>query len=316
MGKEEVGQVMFCAGTPTWAGGSLLHEGLARRGCMVVPTGNMGSPEQQIDAMATFGTTYLYGTASYVHRITEEGRKIRDLKSLGIKGIYIGAEPNSKAFRNYLEEVWGAKVYDGYGMMEMGAGVGGECSERNGYHIDLYIAVEVVDPQTGEPLAAGEQGELVFTTLGREASPLLRYRSGDISRLLPDEPCPCGMLPTRKMSNILGRRDDVLFLGTGEKFYPIQLDQAMVGIPGLVGYQMVVGQDGYKDTVLLRIESPSPSPELAENAKHRLYETAPFIRHDVEYSQTIAEPTVEFVTPGTFQKANPVKVRRVVDTRK
>jgi phenylacetate-CoA ligase len=296
-------------------GGSLLQAGLAKRGCMIVPKGNTPSPEEQIKAMETFGTTYLYGTPSYLHRVTEEGKRIMDLRSLGIKGIYLGAEPNSKAFRNYLEEVWGTKTYDGYGMQELGTGVGGECLQRSGIHADLYLAIEVVDPETGQPLKGGEAGELVFTTLGREATPLIRYRTGDIACLLPDEPCPCGMLPTRKISNILGRTDDLMFLGTGENFYPDLLDQVMVGIEGVVGYQMVVGKAGYKDTLLLRIETTSPSTELTARITQRLYEEIPFIRHDVMQSQTIAEPVVEFISPGTLQKSNPVKVRKVVDTR-
>ncbi len=315
IGEETVHQIMFCAGTPTWMGGSLLQAGLEKRGCMIVPTGNMPSPEEQLEAMATFGATYLYGTPSYLHRVTEEGKEIMDLQSLGINSIYVGAEPNSKAFRNYLEEAWGSRVYDGYGMQEMGAGVGGECPEQNGMHVDLHIIVEVVCPETGEPVAEGEAGELVLTTVGREATPLIRYRSGDLGRLLPDEPCPCGRLPTRKISNILGRTDDLIFLGTGENFYPDQLDRVMVGIDGVAGYQMVVGKAGYRDTLLLRIETASPSPQLAAKITERLYTEIPFIRHDVTYSQTIAQPEVQFVKPGTFHKQSPVKVRKVVDTR-
>ena len=315
IGEETVHQVMFCSGTPTWMGGSLLIGGLERRGCMIVAKGNMPSPEEQIEAIKTFGSTYLYGTPSYIHRLTEEGKKVADLRSLGVKSIYLGAEPMSQKFRNYLEEAWGAGVYDGYGMQEMGAGIGGECPQQNGIHCDLYVAVEVVDPETGEPLGVGEAGEMVFTSLGRETTPLIRYRSGDIGRLMPDEPCPCGRLPTRKISNPLGRTDDMIFLGTGENFYPNQLDKVMVGVPGVSGYQMVVDKEGYKDTLLLRVQTASPSPELAARIKAKLYEEIPFIRHDVGESQTIAEPVVEFLKPGSLQKENPVKVRKVVDRR-
>lgn len=313
--EDTVHQIMFCAGTPTWMGGSLLQAGLARRGCMIVPKGNMPSPEEQLEAIRTFGTTYLYGTPSYVYRVTEEGKNLADLPSLGIKSIYLGGEPNSKAFRNYLEQVWGAKVYDGYGMMEMGAGVGGECPEQDGLHIDLYILVEVIDPATGSPVELGQIGELVFTTLNREATPLIRYRSGDVGCLLPNEPCPCGLLPTRKISNILGRTDDLIFLGTAENFYPNQLDKAMVNIEGVAGYQMVVGKEGYKDTLLLRVETASPSPALNDRVITKLYEAIPFIRHDVQESQTIARPLVEFLPLGALHRQNPIKVRKVVDTR-
>jgi phenylacetate-CoA ligase len=262
--------------------------------------------------MQYFGSTFLYGTPSYIHRITVEGKKFADLRSLGIRRIYLGAEPMSARFREYLQEQWGAEVYDGYGMMEMGAGIGGECPEQNGIHTDPGVVVEVVDPETGEPVETGEVGEMVFTRVG---TPLLRYRSGDLGRLMPNEPCPCGMLPTRKISNPMGRTDDRLFLGTGEKFYPSNLDQVMVGIPGVISYQMVVGQNEYKDSLLLRVETASPSPELAEMIKEKLYKDVPFIRHDVRESMTIKEPVVEFLAPHTLLKENPIKLRKVVDTR-
>jgi phenylacetate-CoA ligase len=114
---------------------------------------------------------------------------------------------------------------------------------------------------------------MVFSRVGREATPLLRYRSGDIGRLMPNEPCPCGQLPTRKISNPMGRTDDLIFLGTGENFYPSTLDTVMVGLEDVISYQMVVGKNEYRDTVLLRVETRTPSPELAATIKEKLYQT-------------------------------------------
>jgi phenylacetate-CoA ligase len=250
-----------------------------------------------------------------MHRLTVEGKKYVDLNSLGIQRIYLGAEPMSARFRQYLQEEWGCGVYDGYGMMEMGAGIGGECPEQNGIHTDPGVVVEIVNPETLEPVPVGEVGEMVFSRVGREATPLLRYRSGDLGRLLPNEPCPCGMLPTRKISSPLGRTDDLLFLGTGENFYPSTLDQVMVGIPEVMNFQMVVSQNDYKDILRLRVETESPSPELAARIREKLYNDVPFIRHDVTQSMTIEEPTVEFLAPRTLLKENPIKVRKVVDLR-
>jgi phenylacetate-CoA ligase len=315
VGPGTVHQIMNASGTPQWMGGTLLAAGLERRGCTIVNKGNTPSPLDQIHAMQFYGSTFLYGTPSYLHRITVEGKKLVDLRSLGIKRIYLGAEPMSARFRQYLQDEWGAEVYDGYGMMEMGAGIGGECPEQNGIHTDPGVVVEVIDPQTGEPVEPGAVGEMVFCRVGREATPLLRYRSGDLGRLMPNEPCPCGMLPTRKISNPLGRTDDLLFLGTGENFYPSTLDEVLVGVPGVLGFQMVVSQNEYKDILHLRIETTSPSPELAATIKEKLYNDVPFIRHDVTQSMTIEEPVVEFLAPGTLHEESPVKIRKVVDTR-
>ena len=107
----------------------------------------------------------------------------------------------------------------------------------------------------------------------------------------------------------------MLFLGTGENFYPSTLDQVMVGIPGVIAYQMVVSQNEYRDILRLRVETASPSPDLAATIKNKLYNDVPFIHHDVTQSMTIEEPLVEFLAPGTLLKEYPVKVRKVVDTR-
>jgi phenylacetate-CoA ligase len=313
---DDVGQIMFCAGTPTWVGGTLIQAALERLGCLVVPLGNAPSPQAQVEAIRTYGSTYLFGTPSYLHRVTEEGKRLMDLRSLGVKRIYVGAEPNSREFRDYLEEVWGAKAFEGYGLQELGAGVAGSCPHKEGMHLDLYVAVEVVDPLSGEPVPDGQPGELVLTSLGRMATPLIRYRSGDLARLLPDEPCPCGMIPTRKIGHILGRTDDMIFLGTGENLLPSELSRVMIQVPEVEGWQMVVGKEGYRDTVCLRVETLRRSDDMVTQIVEALYRCVPFIRHDVFESQTIAPPVVEFLEPGTLQSASPVKIRPVVDMRR
>jgi phenylacetate-coenzyme A ligase PaaK-like adenylate-forming protein len=113
----------------------------------------------------------------------------------------------------------------------------------------------------------------------------------------------------------MGRTDDLIFLGTGENFYPSTLDTVMVGLEDVISYQMVVGKNEYRDTLLLRIETRSPSPELAATIKEKLYTDVPFIDHDVTQSKTIEEPVVEFLAPGTLLNESPVKIRKVVDKR-
>jgi len=315
LGKKDVAQLLMCTETPGWMGGALLQAGLERRGCLSLPVGNGLDPEEQLDLAKRHGTTYLFGTAGALHRLTAEGNLLMDLSGLGIKRIYVFAEPNSLEFRNFLRESWGAEVYDGYGMNEFGAGIAGECPAHNGLHLDMFILVEVIDPDSGEPVSPGEWGELVLTSLNREATPLIRYRSGDIGRLLPDERCSCGLLPTRRMDHVSGRRDDMLFFGTGENFYPAHLDRVLVAFPEIAGWQLVVGRSGYRDMLRLRIESSAASTALAAAVRESLYRGIPFLGHDVHISQTIAEPEIEFLKPGSLQNENPIKIRKIVDMR-
>lgn len=316
LGREDVAQLLVCTGTPGWMGGTLLQAGLARRGCLVLSAGNGLEPEKQLELAKIHGTSYLFGTAGALHRLTAEGKVLMNLNSLGVKRIYVFAEPNSREFRAYLGDSWGAEVFDGYGMNEFGAGIAGECPAHNGLHLDLYIIVEVVDPDSGEPVSPGAWGELVFTSLNREATPLIRYRSGDIGRLLPDEQCPCGLLPTRRIDHVSGRRDDMLFLGTGENFYPAHLDRVMIAFPEIAGWQLIVGKSGYRDTLRLRIETGMASAALASAVREGLYCGIPSLDHDVHVSHTIAEPEIEFLKPGCMQNENPIKIRKIVDKRK
>ncbi len=311
---RDVVQILYCYGQPSWPTGSMIQSALERIGALIIPASNTCPIEQQLAMMRTYGTTVLISTPSYLHRLTEEGQKQLDLRSLGIRAMYLGAEPWGESLRRHLQEAWGASAYDSYGMVEMGVAGAGECAQHDGLHLMSHIVVEVVDPETGRSLAPGEEGELVITTLRREAMPLIRYRTGDIAALLPYQRCPCG-IPTPKISRIKGRTDDMVCLGTGENFYPAHLERALVGIPGISGYQLVIGKEGYRDTLLLRVETDAPSDGLARQIVEGLYHAAKFVRHDVEQSETIARPRVEFVAPGTFQSRTPIKTRRIVDLR-
>jgi phenylacetate-CoA ligase len=200
-------------------------------------------------------------------------------------------------------------------MMEMGSVIAGECDAKAGMHLGLDIMVEVIDPDTGMVLPDGQIGELVFTTLARKASPLIRSRSGDIACLIPPSPCPCGQIPTRRICRIQGRTDDMIQLGTGENFFPSLLDQVMIDVPGVTGFQMIVTKNGYQDHLALKVECESPSPGLPELILQRLYSVAPSIAADVFQSLTIAEPVIEQVSPGTLHTVNPTKIRRIIDLR-
>lgn len=311
----DVVQILFCSGNPNWMTGDLIQAELERIGTFVLPAGNSVPIAQQIEMMQMFGTTVLMGTPSYVYRLTEEGSKLCDLRSLGIRLIKLAAEPWSESLRTFLQEAWGAKVYDSYGMMELACDGAGECPALCGLHLSPYLLVEVVDPRRGVPLPRGELGELVFTTLYRRATPLLRYRTGDLARLLPDEMCPCGGVTTERISRIVGRADDMLFLGSGENVFPAQIEAALMGVEGLSGFQVIIDKAGYRDRLRIRAETTTPSEQLQQAIERRLSEGLPFLQHEIHRSQLIAPLEIEFVESGTLQRETPVKVRRLVDRR-
>jgi len=313
--SPDVAQVLFAYGRPAWPTGYMTQNALERIGILTVPTGNSLPVDQQIEMMQTFGTTLLFSTPSYLHRLTVEARKSYDLRSLGVRFICLGAEPWSETLRAYLQESWGAQVYDSYGMIELGVAAASECRTLSGLHMNPYVLVEVVNPTTGELLPRGELGELVYTTLLRQATPLLRYRSGDLGRLLPDEVCPCGEVPNDCISRIEGRADDMLLLGTGENTFPAQFETALTSIAGLTGFQVIIDKVGYQDRLRVRVEVAEASDGLDQHIRERLYDNLDFLYHDIYQSGVIAPLEIEFLTPGTLQSEAPLKVRKVVDRR-
>jgi phenylacetate-CoA ligase len=313
--SDDVGQILFAYGEASWPTGMIVQMGLERLGAFSLPAGNAVPIEQQIEMMRLFGATMLFSTPSYLYRLTEEARRSCDLRSLGVRLIRLGSEPWSEELRAHLQQAWGAQVYDAYGMIELGIAGAGECRALCGLHLSPYVLVEVVDPQTGEPVARGDLGELVYTTLNRQATPLLRYRSGDLGRLLPDEPCPCGEVPTDRMSRIVGRTDDMIFLGTGENAFPAQFEAALLDVEGLMGFQIIIRKTGYQDLLHIRAEVAAPSGQMTHTIRERLYAKLAFLEHDIERSGAIAPLEIEFLDPGTLHRESPLKVRRLVDRR-
>jgi phenylacetate-CoA ligase len=205
--------------------------------------------------MQKFGTTYIHILPSYAMHLqqyfVEDGI---DPRSLKLKAAFIGAEPHSEAIRRKIEAFYGIKAYNSYGLSEMcGPGVAFECPEQNGLHIweDNFIA-EIIDPATGAVLPDGEEGELVLTTLTKEAMPLFRYRTKDLTRIIP-EPCPCGRTH-RRMERIKGRSDDMLIIN-GVNIFPIQIEKVLMTIPQIGNnYLIEIEKRDYMDKLIIRVE--------------------------------------------------------------
>lgn len=226
-----------------WNGGFGFHFAADAINAFVIPIG-AGNTRNQIRFMIDFGTTVLCATASYPMRIAEVAEELGIKPAeLPVEKMLLGAEPWSDEMRNRIEETFEARTYDIPGLTEMGGvgTVGFECPLRRGLHMweDNYI-VEVVDPKTGEVLDEGEEGEIVYTAINREAMPLIRYRSGEISEIVSKERCECG-IEHITLRRIKGRTDDMI-IHSGAKFYPSDVERILAGY-GITQYKIEVGSE-------------------------------------------------------------------------
>ncbi len=236
-----------------FTGGLGIHAGAERLGCAVVPSGT-GSTQKQIEMIRDFGVTALHATPSYALYIAETAKKLGiEPGSLPLRIGLFGAEPWSVNTRKELEKSFGIKAYDSYGLSEMmGPGVAFECTEQDGLHVweDAFI-LEILD-KNGEQCAPGERGELVLTTLCKEALPLIRYRTGDITMLMDGE-CACGRT-ARKITKFYGRADDMLII-RGLNVFPSQIEHVLMDMPEVGEYfQVVLERVNHMDEMTVKVE--------------------------------------------------------------
>lgn len=249
---EDIAQMAF--GYGLFTGGFGLHYGLEKVGCMVLPLSS-GNTERHLYMMQDLGTTVLIATPTYALYLSEmiKEKKI-DRNSLKLRVGLFGGEGCSAEMRQTIEENMGIIATDNYGMCELGGpGVSGECIERNGLHFaeDHYLP-EIIDPDTLQTKARGEQGELVVTTLTREGFPVIRYRTKDITKI-HYEPCACGRTHAR-MEKTKGRSDDMLII-KGVNVFPSQIESVIVGMEHIAPYYLlVVRREGFKDTLEVQVE--------------------------------------------------------------
>ena len=290
-----------------FTGGLGFHYGAEKIGMTVIPSAT-GNTRRQIEMIRDFGVTTIHCTPSYAMHLSEVAEEMHeDLPTLKT-GIF-GAEPWSDTMRHTLEDRLGVTAYDSYGMSELfGPGVAFECPERNGLHIwhDSYL-VEIINPKTGERLSDGERGELVVTPLVKEAMPLIRYRTGDVTMLMEDG-CICGR--GKKLARLTGRSDDMLII-RGINVFPSQIEHVLLRIPE-VGNQFMVYIDRINHldemTVEVEINRSHFSGELADLAK--IQKKVVKELHDTLELRT----TVKLVEPGSLPRFEG-KAKRVIDRR-
>ncbi|HWQ66483.1 MAG TPA: phenylacetate--CoA ligase [Methanospirillum sp.] len=290
-----------------FTGGLGFHYGAELAGMTTIPSAT-GNTKRQIEMIQDFGVTAIHCTPSYALHLAEAAVEMKaDLSCL--KTGMFGAEPWSDAMRGDLEEKLGVEAFDSYGMSELyGPGVAFECEEHSGLHIwhDCYL-VEIIDPKTGEQLGPGERGELVVTPLVKEAMPLVRYRTGDITMLLDDE-CPCGRGP--KLARFTGRSDDMLVI-RGINVFPSQIEHVLLGIPEVGNHYMVyVDRVNHMDEMTIDVEvSPGDFRGELSDLKILQIKVVKALRDVLEL-----RTSVKLVEPGSLPRFEG-KSKRVIDRR-
>jgi len=300
------------AGYGLFTGGLGFQYGVEKLGCLSIPAG-AGNSLRQIKLMRDYGTTVAHAIPSYLGRLfdvfKEEGLDPR--KDTKLHTLVIGAEPHTEEHRQRIEEMFGVKAYNSFGLSEMnGPGVAFECTEQNGLHIweDAYV-VEIIDPVTLQPVADGEIGELVMTTLDRQAMPVIRYRTRDLTRFLPGE-CKCGR-SHRRLDRIAGRSDD-MFIMKGCNVFPMQIEGVLMKLPEVGDdYRIMLETIDDQDEMIVEVEVKKEwfKGDLAFLDKLQKYITR-LIRDEV-----LVRPLIKLVEPGSIPKTEG-KAVRVFDHRK
>lgn len=300
------------SGYGMFTGGLGFQYGAERLGALTVPAA-AGNTKRQIKFITDFGTTCLHIIPSYATRLAEVMYEMgidprRDTK---LHTVCIGAEPHSEEQRKRIEQLLGVKAYNCFGMSEMnGPGVAFECPEQNGLHIwEDYVIPEIINPNTLEPVPEGEIGELVLTTINREAMPLLRYRTRDLTRFIPGE-CPCGRTH-RRLARFVGRSDDMIIL-KGVNIFPIQIEKILMNFKELgSNYLITIETVGYNDEMLIEVELS----DLFTDDYSALQRLAKEVTRQLK-DELLLTPRVKLVGKGSLPSAEGGKAVRVKDLRK
>ncbi len=294
-----------------FTGGLGFHYGAEKIGLLTIPAG-AGNSKRQIQLMKDFGTTVIHIIPSYALRLMDifSDMGMDPRKELNLRIAYLGAEPYSEEVRQRVQDFYGVKVYNSYGLSEMnGPGVAFECECQKGMHVweDAFI-VEVINPDTLQPVPDGEVGELVLTTIAREGMPLIRYRTKDLTRIIPGE-CDCGR-HHKRIDRIHGRSDD-MFIIKGVNIFPIQVEQVLMSIPEVgTNYRIILKKENNLDQMIVQVEVTDKV--FIEDMRY-LQRLQKKITHELR-SEILVTPIVELVEPNTLPRQEG-KAQRLFDLR-
>ena len=289
-----------------FTGGLGYHYGAERLGCTLVPISG-GMTERQVQLIQDFAPDILFATPSYALCLIDEFRaRGLDPRHCSLKLGSFGAEPWTDAMRNELEDAFDMDALDSYGLSEViGPGVAGECVEsKDGLHIwEDHFYPEIIDPATGSVLPDGAFGELVFTSLTKEAMPVIRYRTGDLTRLAPGT-----ARSMRRMEKVSGRTDDMMIV-RGVNVFPTQIEELVLGIPSLCGhYQLILSREGRLDELEVQVEARSPS-DLGQARAHAASDLAHAMKAHIGITAKVS-----VLAPGKIERSLG-KAKRVIDQR-
>lgn len=309
-GTEKNDIIQNAYGYGLFTGGLGVHYGSRKIGATVIPISG-GNTKRQIDVMLDFKTNVLTCTPSYSLYLAEVGRESGvDFKKLGLKAGFFGAEPWSESMRKEIEEKLYLKAYDIYGLTEIiGPGVSSECEYQNMLHINEdHFYPEIIDPATGKILPDGERGELVITTITKEGTPILRYRTRDIT-YLNREKCKCGRTTVR-MHRLLGRTDDMLII-RGVNVFPSQIEEVLIKIEGVEPhYQILVDRKDKLDFIEVHVEM---NEKLFSDEIKRLEEIEKYIEQEL-YKTLNVHTKIKLVEPKSIPRSEG-KAKRIIDKR-
>ncbi len=302
-GLTNMDRIQITPGYGLWTAGIGFQAGAERLGAMVIPMGP-GNTEKQLTMMQDMKSTVLCSTSSYALLLAEEIEKRGIKQNIHLRKGIIGSERWGEKMRTYISEKLGIELYDIYGLTEIyGPGIGINCEHNTGMHYwDDYLYLEIVDPATGEPVPDGEMGEIVITTLVKEGAPLIRYRTHDLSRIIPGE-CKCGSRFPR-IGTVMGRTDDMMKI-KGVNVFPAQIEEILKEFPELSSeYQIRISHLEGKDTLRIYVETNGTVDflKLASDVSKRVKERIGFT------------PLVKVVEIGVLPRSEK-KTKRVIDER-
>lgn len=296
-----------------FTGGMGVHHGARKLGATVIPISS-GNTQKQLMLMRDFKSNLFTCTPSYAMYMAEQAKEMGvDVKEFSLRAACLGAEPWSEGMRKQIEDVWGIKAYDIYGLTEItGPGVAFECEAQYGMHVneDLWFP-EIIDPETEQPVPDGEKGELVITTITKEGTPLIRYRTRDITFIIT-EPCTCGRT-TRKIHRLFGRTDDMLII-RGVNVFPSQIENALVDIQGVEPNYLIVvnrNEETHLDEAELHVEVSAEQFTDETKGMEALRNTI----SSVMKSKLGIMLKVKLVEPKSIERSTG-KAKRVIDNRK
>ncbi|NLI73631.1 MAG: phenylacetate--CoA ligase [Euryarchaeota archaeon] len=307
--EKDTLQIMFPA-VAAWDPGLML-DGACKVAGMRSVISSTADVDEQIQTMKAHETNMMIGLTSFLYRVTILAKDRYDLSSFGMKAIICSAEPLSEAMRQEMISSWGCPVLAQYGMTEMGLATSIECDQYDGLHLnDADFLVECIDPETEEHVPDGQPGELVFTSLSMKGSPLLRYRSYDLSFTM-EPPCGCGFKTLGKIGKVQGRLDAQTKIGYGQKIYPLLFDEAILPISGVISYTLQLNREDFRDRLLFIIEyegDPESIKTEVLDVLNDINELQEALKNDL-----IFPPEVELVPNGSVEFSP--KSKTIVDNR-